>query len=626
MKYDLMESKEPNFSSTFLRRVILLDKVLEDYLPLSFPCDYKSPKGYLEGIASDFFYLIEDENVLQIDGDRELLAWFYADVYDYITIMKKDELIEYWNLSCNKEESEINESTNNKERSLIPYIRRRIPGDVLLDEFYDSLEKAKEWFERDYKKEFKIMSFSNFEYITLSMTMDGIHWMLMDSSPSDVQWYDHAFNGLKQFFGGILKKEYNKVIEKNGLLPLNESRIPTETDYLGWEVPRELYDELDKIGVKRYDKKNDKIYVAEFHFDNEAVVFEILDLYGEIYGNSEINVPIEYNSHHTIKLKDLPKKVKRYLLRRIKPKWIEYFKANNQKSSLNENVSKKNKLEDKMTEFLYKLTKDDKFPETFKEFKLELVYNPYIYKNTNLYIISIMEPGFTTRKESPSDELTINNILVGHLNKKPSLFRSIFGGFFNIIYKEYTTEKDLPKLMRYIRGEDMHFQEITKAQQQPGHDDNWTDNLLEDLKPWGVSNATKNKYKMGPLDEEEDFQEDEVLKETKLQKIVNHYIEKLLKDEELPESFLEFKTFTLNDTQTPRSGSKILYVIPVFRDDFMSVPYRDWETLEKVFKPLVKKLEAAFVGHFNKVTTKPPKTPKNYIKTIKSLSKFGNRI
>ena len=474
-----MESKEPNFSSTFLRRVILLDKVLEDYLPDSYPCDYKSPKGYLEGIASDFFYLIEDHHeLLQTDGDRELLTWFYADVYDYITIMKKDELIEYWNLSCNKEESEINESTNNKERSLIPYIRRRIPADVLLDEFYDSLEKAKEWFERDYKKEFKIMSFSNFEYITLSMTMDGIHWMLMDSSPSDAEWYDHAFNGLKQFFGGILKKEYNKVIEKNGLLPLNESRIPTETDYLGWEVPRELYDELDKIGVKRYDKKNDKIYVAEFHFDNEAVVFEILDLYGEIYGNSEINVPIEYDSHHIFKLKDLPKKVKRYLLRRIKPKWIEYFKANNQKSSLN-----------------------------------------------------------------------------------------------------------------------------------------------EDLKNWGVIDN-----KMGPLDEEEDFQEDEVLKETKLQKIVNHYIETLLKDEELPESFLEFKTFTLNDTQTPRSGSKILYVIPVFRDDFMSVPYRDWETLEKVFKPLVKKLEAAFVGHFNKVTIKPPKTPENYIKTIKSLSKFGNRI
>ena len=271
--------------------------------------------------------------------------------------------------------------------------------------------------------------------------------------------------------------------------------------------------------------------------------FEILDLYGEAYDSSVFDVPSVYNSYHTFKIKDLPKKVKRYLLRRIKPKWLECFQSHNQKSPLNENVSKKNKLEDKMTEFLYKLTKDDKFPETFKEFKLELVYNPY-NKNTNLYIISIMEPGFTTRKEFPSDELTINNILVGHLNQNPSLFRSIFGGFFNVIYKEYTTEKDLPKLMRYIRGEDMHFKEITKAQQQPGHDDNWVDNLLEDLKPWGVSNATKNNYKMGPLGEEEDL--DLKMDDNKLKKYVDKVIDIYNRKKKFPESFLKFETFIYN--------------------------------------------------------------------------------
>ena len=252
---------------------------------------------------------------------------------------------------------------------LIPYIRRRVPGDVLLDEFYDSLEYLRDWFERDYNKNFEIMSFSDFEYRLLSMTMDGIHWRLLETTPDDVEWYDYAFDGLKEFFGGLIRREYNKLIEKKGLLPLNE-----------------------------------------------------------------------------------------------------------------------------------------------------------------------------------------------------------------------------------------------------------------DLKYWGVSDTGKNKYKMGPLDEEEDFQEDEVLRETKIQKAVESYIEKIIKEKELPESFLKFKTFTLEDDQTARFGSKMLYIFPVFKDYFMDVPYKDWEIIEPLFESLYTKLEAAFTGFFDKVRMKPPKTPETYIKAIKSLSKFGNRI
>jgi len=513
--------------------------------------------------------------------------------------------------------------SKDKNIKLIPYIRRRVPGDVLLDEFYDSLEYLKDWFEREYR-DGEIISFNDFEYRILSMTMDSIHWRLMDTSPDDVEWYDYAFDGLKEFFGKSIRREYNKLIEKKGLLPLNESIIPTETGYLGWDVPRELYNELDKIGVKRYDKKNDKIYIAEVHFDNEAIVFEILDLYGEPYDSSVFDVPFVYNSYHAFKIKDLPKKVKRHLLRRIKPKWLECFQSHNQKSPLNENVSKKNKLEDKMTEFLYKLTKDDKFPETFKEFKLELVYNPY-NKNTNLYIISIMEPGFTTRKEFPSDELTINNILVGHLNQNPSLFRSIFGGFFNVIYKEYTTEKDLPKLMRYIRGEDMHFKEITKAQQQTGHDDNWVDNLLEDLKPWGVSNATKNNYKMGPLGEEEDL--DLKMDDNKLKKYVDKVIDIYNRKKKFPESFLKFETFIYNPFISYSSkGWKTLFLVPIFKEEFINTPYEDYEIMYKHSDKLEKILESTFKNIFTSFRSVEYMTPKQFSRKLKDISKTGEVI
>jgi len=266
---------------------------------------------------------------------------------------------------------------------LIPYIRRRVPGDVLLDEFNDSLEYLKDWFERDYR-DGEIISFSAFEYRLLSMTMDSIHWRLLETTPDDVEWYDYAFEGLKEFFGGLIRREYNKLIEKKGLLPLNE-----------------------------------------------------------------------------------------------------------------------------------------------------------------------------------------------------------------------------------------------------------------DLKYWGVSDARKNKYKMGLLGEEEDFQEDEVLKETKIQKVVESYIKKIIKDKKFPESFIEFKTFTLDrasevpemayvpKSQTPKSGRKILYIFPIFEESFGNTPYEEWEIIEKLLwskNGLHTKLEGAFTGLFDKVEIKPPKTPETYIETIKSLSKYGNRI
>ena len=68
-------------------------------------------------------------------------------------------------------------------------------------------------------------------------------------------------------------------LQKNIRRVLREEYIPTETEYLGWDIPRKLYDELEDIGIKRWDKENDKVYIAEFQFDTKSVVFEILDSY-----------------------------------------------------------------------------------------------------------------------------------------------------------------------------------------------------------------------------------------------------------------------------------------------------------------------------------------------------------
>lgn len=96
---------------------------------------------------------------------------------------------------------------------------------------------------------------------------------------------------------------------------LREEYPPTETSYLGWDVPTELYDELKSIGVKIYDifnnRDSDKVYVAEINFDTESVVFEVIS---------------EDKSYYYVhKIKNLPRKVKIYLVRRFESSWNDYM-------------------------------------------------------------------------------------------------------------------------------------------------------------------------------------------------------------------------------------------------------------------------------------------------------------
>ena len=103
---------------------------------------------------------------------------------------------------------------------------------------------------------------------------------------------------------------------------LREEYIPTETEYLGWYIPRKLYDELENIGIKIWDKENDKVYIAEFQFDTKSVVFEILDSTGEAYFNSLFPIPLSYKSYHTKKIKDLPISIKYFIRRRFEQEWV----------------------------------------------------------------------------------------------------------------------------------------------------------------------------------------------------------------------------------------------------------------------------------------------------------------
>ena len=107
---------------------------------------------------------------------------------------------------------------------------------------------------------------------------------------------------------------------------LKEGNIPTETDYLGWFVPKKLYDELETVGIKIPNKESDKVYVAEIHFDTKYVVFEIVD-------------SSEDSSFELVKIGKVPKSILPIIVRRLKPEWVDYLQEN-EEMSLQESIKR----------------------------------------------------------------------------------------------------------------------------------------------------------------------------------------------------------------------------------------------------------------------------------------------
>ena len=99
-----------------------------------------------------------------------------------------------------------------KEETNLPLlIRRRIPADVLEDEFKDSLKLAFDLIKRGRDKQFSKFSYKklleHFIYLTITMLIDGIHYELHSTLPEGVQWYDDVYE--------ILEKHYReRIVDK----------------------------------------------------------------------------------------------------------------------------------------------------------------------------------------------------------------------------------------------------------------------------------------------------------------------------------------------------------------------------------------------------------------------------
>jgi len=98
---------------------------------------------------------------------------------------------------------------------LSPRVRRRIPYDEMEKEFLESFESA--YYNRAH-------SLDGLIYLTISMMMDGIHWMLTSTLPEDEFWYDDIHTELENHYRDRIIQMYN---ERQGI---NESILKEEIE------------------------------------------------------------------------------------------------------------------------------------------------------------------------------------------------------------------------------------------------------------------------------------------------------------------------------------------------------------------------------------------------------------
>lgn len=104
---------------------------------------------------------------------------------------------------------------------------------------------------------------------------------------------------------------------------IKEYHGPTETEPLFWKLPKKMVDEL---GFELYDQ-NDVVYIQEIHFDTQNVLFSfyVINLGEETHYDDTPYIPGSFEGYKTIPIKELPKNVLFYILRRLDEHYRKYL-------------------------------------------------------------------------------------------------------------------------------------------------------------------------------------------------------------------------------------------------------------------------------------------------------------
>lgn len=104
---------------------------------------------------------------------------------------------------------------------------------------------------------------------------------------------------------------------------ITEENIPTETEYLHWKLPKKF---IDEMGIKLWDDI-DSAYIEEIHFDTRRVFIMLFHNSG---GMEELSdhiptIPVNFKDSYLIRIDDLPRSVKNFILRRLKYNYTKHL-------------------------------------------------------------------------------------------------------------------------------------------------------------------------------------------------------------------------------------------------------------------------------------------------------------
>jgi len=105
---------------------------------------------------------------------------------------------------------------------------------------------------------------------------------------------------------------------------LKEEHRPTEIQSLFWRLPKKMVDEL---GFKLFNE-NDVVYITEIYFDTQDVLFELYSMFPsgeELHYDDDFNIPGNFSPRILIPIKELPKDVINFILRRLSQRYLKYM-------------------------------------------------------------------------------------------------------------------------------------------------------------------------------------------------------------------------------------------------------------------------------------------------------------
>ena len=139
----------------------------------------------------------------------------------------------------------INMNTKDKTLNLI---LRRVNPEYLENEFTECLDIESNNSSIRFRKTGSVISLEAFRSRVLSMTIDGIHNILVYTIPNDLQWYDDVYYALRKYYDERIEKKYKLLRTKYGL---NESVIKILREET---IQDSLLQMINNIGIKNASK------------------------------------------------------------------------------------------------------------------------------------------------------------------------------------------------------------------------------------------------------------------------------------------------------------------------------------------------------------------------------------